>query len=64
MEMSDCTWQYQKYVRPETYRATFVRFDSEQDIKNWLDLFLASNDERCFRGEIRKLAETWEKSNG
>ena len=21
MKMSDCTWQYQKYVRPETYLA-------------------------------------------
>jgi len=38
-----------------------IRFTSEQGIKNWLDSFLASKDERFFRDGIRKLPERWGK---
>jgi len=38
-----------------------IRFNSEQDIKNWHDSFLASKDERFFRDGIYKLTERWEK---
>jgi len=40
---------------------TGIRFTLEQDIKNWLDSFLASKDERFFHDEIHKLPERWEK---
>lgn len=40
---------------------TGIRFTSEQGIKNWLDSFLASKDERFFHDGIHKLPERWEK---
>ena len=39
---------------------TGIRFTSEQGIKNWLDSFLASKDERFFSDGIHKLPERWE----
>jgi len=40
---------------------TGIRFTSEQGIKNWIDSFLASKDERFFHDGINKLPERWEK---
>lgn len=38
-----------------------VRFTSYENIKNWLDEWIASKDEEFFRQGIRKLPERWAK---
>lgn len=38
------------------------RFRSYEDIKQWIDQFIASKDEEFFRRGIRLLPERWEKS--
>ena len=40
---------------------TGMRFTSEQDIKNWLDSFLATKPAQFFWHGIHKLPERWEK---
>ena len=40
---------------------TGIRFTSEQSIKNWLDLFLATKPAQFFWDRIHKLRERWEK---
>ena len=40
---------------------TGIRFTSEQDIKNWLDSFLAAKPAQLFWDGIHKLPERWEK---
>jgi hypothetical protein len=38
-----------------------TRFTSSEEVKNWVDSFLASKDEEFFRHGIRMLPERWEK---
>ena len=40
---------------------TGIRFTSAEGIKNWLDTFLGSKDEKFFWSGIHKLPERWEK---
>ena len=40
---------------------TGIRFTSEQDIKNWLDSFLATKLAQFFSDGIHQLPERWEK---
>lgn len=40
----------------------YLRFTSEQDIKNWLDRFFATNPENFFWDGIHKLPERWSKA--
>ncbi|EGI63904.1 Mariner Mos1 transposase, partial [Acromyrmex echinatior] len=36
-------------------------FQSYEEVKNWIDSWIASKDDQFFRLEIRTLPERWEK---
>jgi len=37
------------------------RLRSHEEVKNWIDTWIASKDEQLFRRGIRTLSEKWEK---
>ncbi|EGI62178.1 Mariner Mos1 transposase, partial [Acromyrmex echinatior] len=53
--------------RSMAYGLSEQHFTSYEDIKNWIDNWIASKDEAFFQRSIRMLPERWEKvvdSNG